>query len=161
MNKMEDKFKIKPIGVVKAKNHTFSIHIDKEFIPALTNIEGFNHLQIIWWGNLYDSQNYRSNLICEKPYKKGPDKLGVFATRSPVRPNPVLITNIAVIKIDYEKGIIYTPYIDAEDETPVLDIKPYHLNERIKDCSVPQWCQHWPKWYEDSATFNWQKEFNF
>jgi tRNA (adenine37-N6)-methyltransferase len=158
---METKFQIKPIGVVNVTNHTFSIQLDKEFLPALINTEGFSHLQIIWWGNLYDKPEYRSNLTSEKPYKNGPNKIGVFATRSAVRPNPILITTIAVLKIDYAKGIIYTPYIDAENGTPVLDIKPYHTNERIKDCHVPQWCEHWPKWYEDSASFNWQNEFNF
>jgi tRNA (adenine37-N6)-methyltransferase len=158
---MENKFQIKPIGVVNATNQAYSIQLDKEFLPALTNIKGFSHLQIVWWGHLYDNPEYRANLVSEKPYKKGPDKIGIFATCSPVRPNPILITTIAVIKIDYEKGMIYTPYIDAEHGTPVLDIKPYHASERIKDCNVPKWCEHWPKWYENSATFNWQNEFNF
>ena len=158
---MENKFQIKPIGIVNAASYVFSIQLNKEYLSALINIDGFSHLQIIWWGNLYDSAKYRASLTSDKPYKKGPDTIGVFATRSPVRPNPILITTIAVQRIDYEKGIIYTPYIDAENGTPILDIKPYHTSERIKDCKVPQWCEHWPKWYEDSATFNWQNEFNF
>jgi tRNA (adenine37-N6)-methyltransferase len=158
---MENKYQIKPIGFVKATNHVFSIQLEKEYLSALTNIEGFSHLQIVWWGHLYDTPENRANFTCIKPYKIGPDTIGVFATRSPVRPNPVLITTIYVQQIDYEKGIIYTPYIDAEQGTPVLDIKPYHLSERIRDCMVPQWCKHWPEWYEDSASFNWQNEFNF
>jgi len=153
--------KIKPIGTVHVENGNFSIHLEKEYLSGLTNIKGFSHLQIVWWGNLYDKPNYRAMLTADKPYKKGPEKIGIFATRSPVRPNPVLITNIPVQKIDYEKGIIYTPYIDAEEGTPILDIKPYHTEERVKDCQVPDWCNHWPKWYEDSATFNWGAEFNF
>jgi tRNA (Thr-GGU) A37 N-methylase len=158
---MDTKLQIKPIGQVKIANHYFSIQIEKEYLPALMNIDGFSHLQIVWWGNLYDSPNMRSNLVSDKPYKKGPDKIGVFATRSPVRPNPILITTITVQSIDYEKGVIYTPYIDAEHRTPVLDIKPYHLSERVKECKVPQWCAHWPNSYEGSAIFDWQNEFNF
>jgi tRNA-Thr(GGU) m(6)t(6)A37 methyltransferase TsaA len=158
---MENTIQIKPIGRVSTANNQFSIQIEKEFLPALTNIEGFSHLQIVWWGHLYDSPQARAHLVSEKPYKKGPGKIGVFATRSPVRPNPILITTIAIQRIDYEKGIIYTPYIDAENGTPVLDIKPYHLSERVSECSVPEWCSHWPQWYEDSASFNWQNEFNF
>ena len=127
----------------------------------MTNINGFSHLDIVWWGSLYDNQEARKILITEKPYKKGPDKLGIFATRSPVRPNPILITTIYVTKIDFEKGIIYTPYIDAEPGTPVLDIKPYHKSSRIKNLNVPDWCKHWPEWYEDSANFDWENEFNF
>ncbi len=158
---MESNLRIKPIGKVNVINNNFIIQIEKEFVPALTSIDGFSHLQIVWWGNLYDSVASRAQLISDKPYKKGPDKIGIFATRSPVRPNPILITTITVSQIDYEKGIIHTPYIDAEPGTPILDIKPYHLNERVKNCKVPKWCEHWPQWNEDSATFNWQNEFNF
>ena len=158
---MDNKFQIKPIGKVNVEKGIFSIQIEKEFFPALINIEGFSHLQIVWWGHLFEAEQYRTQFTTDKPYKKGPDKLGIFATRSPVRPNPILITTIALIKIDFENGIIYTPYIDAENGTPVLDIKPYHASERIKNCEVPQWCEHWPKWYEDSAAFDWQSEFNF
>lgn len=158
---MENKFQIKPVGKVSTANNVFSIQLDKEYLPALTNIAGFSHLQIVWWGNLFESQQYRANMVSEKPYKKGPDKIGVFATRSPVRPNPILLTTIEVMNIDYEKGVIYTPYIDAENGTPVLDIKPYHLSERVKNCKVPQWCAHWPEWDEETATFDWQNEFNF
>jgi tRNA-Thr(GGU) m(6)t(6)A37 methyltransferase TsaA len=158
---MDKNFLLKPIGFVHVVDQTFSIRLEKEFIPGLTGVNGFSHLEIVWWGHLLDTPNNRSNLTFEKPYKKGPEKLGVFATRSPVRPNPVLTTTVAVLHIDYDKGIVFLPYIDAENGTPVLDIKPYHKLERIKECNVPAWCNHWPAWNEDSATFNWQNEFNF
>jgi len=159
--KMETKIDIKPIGFVRSKNGTFQIELNNEFKPALTNLDGFSHLQVTWWGHLYATPESRAVLVGEKPYKNGPDKIGIFATRSPVRPNPVLISNIYVQKIDYEKGIIETPYIDAEDETPIIDIKPYHKSERVKDCTVPDWCKHWPEWDEDEVEFDWTAEFNF
>lgn len=158
---METNIQIDPIGKVHIENNAFVIKLKEKYVPALTNIKGFSHLQIVWWGNLFDKQGYRNQTVTNKPYKKGPDKIGVFATRSQIRPNPILITTIFAQDIDFEKGLIYTPYIDAENNTPVLDIKPYHLSERVKECSVPTWCNHWPSWYEDSATFDWQNEFNF
>lgn len=158
---MNNNYQIKPVGYVEVSEKGFSIKIEKEFLPGLTNLEGFSHIQVVWWGHLYDKPQYRKNLMSKKPYKTGPDVLGVFATHSPVRPNPILLTTIDIQNIDYEKGIIYTSWIDAEKGTPVLDIKPYHLEERIRDCKVPVWCEHWPKWGEDSGTFNWQDEFNF
>lgn len=158
---MENAYLIHKIGKVNAERGIFSIQLEKEFIPGLKNIDGFQYLQVIWWGHLYDNPENRANLVIEKPYKKGPDKLGVFSTRSEVRPNPILITNIQVTKIDMVAGRIYTPYIDAENGTDVLDIKPYHLSERVKNCNVPSWCEHWPKWYEEAAAFDWQNEFNF
>jgi tRNA (Thr-GGU) A37 N-methylase len=158
---MDRTYKIKKIGKVNAENGIFSIQLEKEFITGLTNIDGFTHLQVVWWGHLYDSPKHRDSLVIEKPYKTSPDRLGVFGTRSERRPNPILITTINVIKIDKEAGKIYTPYIDAENGTDVLDIKPYHLMERIKECKVPAWCKHWPKWYEEAGNFDWQNEFNF
>lgn len=159
--KMETTCKIHKIGEVNTENGIYSIQLDKQFIPGLTNIEGFKYLQVVWWGHLHDTPQQRSSLILEKPYKKGPNQLGVFGTRSEIRPNPILITTIQVMKIDMAAGKIYTPYFDAENGTDVLDIKPYHLLERIKDCEVPHWCQHWPEWYEEAGTFDWQNEFNF
>lgn len=158
---METNFDVNSIGIVRADKGNFRIELSEKYIDSIFNIDGFSHLQILWWGHLTENSEERKELVLEKPYKKGPDKIGVFATRSPIRPNPILLTNIYVQNIDFEKGIIYTPYIDAEDGTPVLDIKPYNKTERIKNCSVPQWCSHWPEFYEDAATFNWGKEFNF
>lgn len=158
---MDIKININPIGIIRAEKGTFRIELKNKYIPALTNIDGFSHLQVTWWGHLYANTEHRDILIADKPYKKGPDKLGIFATRSPIRPNPVLISHIYVQRIDFGKGIIYTPYIDAEDGTPVIDIKPYHKSERVQECTVPDWCQHWPEWDEEAATFDWEDEFNF
>ncbi|MFA8299691.1 MAG: TrmO family methyltransferase [Hyphomicrobiales bacterium] len=158
---MKKNIDIQVIGELKSENGLFAIQVNKKYIDGLTNIDGFQHLQIVWWGHLYDDNKNRASLVTDKPYKKGPEKIGVFATRSEMRPNPILISTIQVISIDKENGIIYTPYIDAEVGTNILDIKPYHGTERIKEHRTPDWCSHWPKWYEESGEFNWQDEFNF
>jgi tRNA (adenine37-N6)-methyltransferase len=158
---MNQAITINPIGVVHTSQERFSINLSGKYIPALTGLQGFSHIQILWWGHMFATAEYRETFTGEKPYTKGPDIMGIFATRSPMRPNPVLITNVFVQEIDFKKGIIYTPYIDAEDGTPVLDIKPYHPSDRVREVSVPEWCSHWPKWDEDSAEFDWQAEFNF
>ena len=116
----------------------------------------------LWWADQVDRSELRKIVVLDKPYIKGPDKIGIFATRSPVRPNPVALSAVQVISIQMAEGIITTPYIDAEPGTPVLDIKPYHTcTERIRDVQVPEWCAHWPGWYEDNADFDWEGEFNF
>ncbi len=158
---MNNSIQVNSIGSIHSENGMFYIKVKDEYKNGLISINGFSHLQIVWWGNLFDKPEQRSNLITEKPYKTSPEKVGVFATRSQFRPNPILITNIFVEKIDFAKGIIYTPYIDAENNTPLLDIKPYHLYERVENCRVPNWCSHWPSSYEKSASFDWNNEFNF
>ena len=158
---MKELIQVNPIGKIHVEKGVFYIRLKDEYKKGLVSIDGFSHLQIVWWGNLGDDATHRSELIVEKPYKKGPSNVGVFATRAQFRPNPILITTVFVTKVDFENGIIYTPYIDAENETPVLDIKPYHFYERVEGCQVPNWCRHWPSSYEKAAYFDWENEFNF
>ena len=97
-----------------------------------------------------------------RPYKKAPEVMGVFATRSPIRPNPIALTTAQVINIDYEKGIIQVAAIDANDNSPVLDIKPYTPSlDRVEVPDVPKWCSHWPKSLEESEDYDWESELNF
>ena len=158
---MDDQMQIKPVGRVRVRDGHFSVHLEKEFIPALKNIEGYSHLQMIWWAHLTDQPDKRKVLNTGKIFKKGPGEMGVFATRSPVRPNPIMISTVKILEIDLEEGIITMPFMDAEDQSPVLDIKPYLPMERVRDCAVPEWCRHWPEWYEDTPGFDWEQEINF
>ncbi len=154
-------FEVKTIGTVRIENGKYSIVIQPEYRDGLTNIEGFSYLNVFWWANKCTAKS-RENLIEKSPYKKSPEILGVFATRSPFRPNPIALSSIYVIDVDHKNGVIHFPYIDAENDTPVLDIKPYHpCLDRIKNVELPQWCSHWPECYEDSANFDWENEFQF
>ena len=152
---MSRNIRIDPVGAVSNLNGSVFIQVDEAYRPALENIEGFSHLQVVWWGHLTDDPSYRKTLVLEQLFRKGPDRLGVFATRSPVRPNPILISTVEVTGIDREEGRIHVDGMDAESGTPVLDIKPYHRMERVRDCSVPEWCDHWPRWHEDADGFSW------
>ncbi|MCF8232187.1 MAG: SAM-dependent methyltransferase [Bacteroidales bacterium] len=152
---------IKSIGQIKKSGDQFLIEIDNKYLQGLKGLEGFSHAQIVWWGHLSDKPEQRNSLVARKLFKKGPDKMGTFATRAPARPNPILTSTIKIVEIDKEKGVIFTPFIDAEPGTPVLDIKPYFPMERVKNCKAPQWCEHWPKWAEEAAGFDWSKEINF
>ncbi len=154
MNNLE----LRTIGKIETSNG-YKIVVAKEYVKALKGLKDFKYIQIIYW---FDKITNRDLLIEKKPYKKGPDELGVFATRSPLRPNPIGIETVYLLDIDYENGIIYIPYIDAFDNTPVLDIKPYMPSiDRVEKPDMPNWCKHWPDALEKSGDFNWQDEFNF
>lgn len=157
---MNNKITLHPVGNVRIKENGYVLVIDKPYIPALTELEGFSHAGVFWWAHMLSDPDSRKTLINEKPYKKGPERIGVFATRSPARPNPILFSPVTILEVDQNKGEIRIPYIDAEDGSPVIDIKPYHpSSDRIKNVSVPGWCSHWPDCYENSADFNWESEF--
>jgi tRNA (adenine37-N6)-methyltransferase len=153
-------FTLRPIGTVTTDEAGFALCIDQPFRTALTGLDGFSHINVLWWCHLLDAPQYREVQLAEQPYRDAPDQLGIFATRSPVRPNPLALTPVPVMSIDVEAGIVRIPCIDAESGTPILDIKPYHPSvDRIRDCTVPGWCAGWPQWYEDSATFDWSAVF--
>ena len=149
---------LSPIGEVRLRAEGFVLEIDPKFRDGLTGLEGFSHLNILWWSHQLDQPELRSTVILDQPYRKGPAKLGVFATRSPLRPNLICTTVVPVIDLNINSGKITIAYIDAEEGTPILDIKPYYGNsDRVKAYQVPGWCKDWPDWYEDSATFAWDE----
>jgi tRNA (adenine37-N6)-methyltransferase len=153
-------FTIKAIGSVRIKENQYSIQLLKEYISGLKHIKGFSHLQILWWAHLTDSPEARVKITVPNLFKKAPSEVGVFASRTPERPNPLMISTVKVNNINSENGIIKVPFIDAENGTPVIDIKPYFPMERIKYCTTPAWFAHWPKWAEDAGRFNWKDEIS-
>ncbi|NCC63395.1 MAG: tRNA (N6-threonylcarbamoyladenosine(37)-N6)-methyltransferase TrmO [Spirochaetia bacterium] len=148
------------VGVVKA-SEGFRIELEKEYCKALMGLQGFSHVMVIW--HAHDFGNAGSEyLVFEKPYVHGPEKIGVYATRSPFRPNGICASIAKLVDLDVEQGVLILDWIDAQEGTPILDIKPYHGSEdRIRDVEVPSWCSHWPSYREDSATFDWDQEFSF
>lgn len=155
-------YQVKSIGKVKHDEEGTFIRLKAEYIPGLKALEGFSHINVIWWFSDCDNELDRNELQSNQPYKNAPEIMGVFATRSPSRPNPIALTASQVIDIDFEKGIIRVTFIDANDDTPVLDIKPYTPSfDRVETPGVPVWCSEWPKSTEESGYFNWEQVFNF
>ena len=155
-------FTLQPIGYIETKGNGFFIQVSPEFKDALVGLDGFSHLKTLYWFDKLDKPETRSILQVDSPYKKAPDVLGIFATRAPVRPNLIAMTTVGVIDIDEENGRIQVDYIDAEDGSPLLDLKPYTpCEDRVENPSVPEWSAHWPKNVETSGEFDWDNEFNF
>lgn len=155
-------YQLKKIGKVRNDKNGAFIELEEAYIPALQALEGFSHINVLWWFSECDNEKMRSVLEMEQPYKGAPEKMGTFATRSPMRPNPIALTAVEIISIDYECGIIHITFIDAEDGTPILDIKPYTPSlDRVETPVVPSWCSEWPKSTEESAYFDWEQVFNF
>ena len=88
-----------------------------EFAAGLTDIEGFSHLIVLW--EFDRSQGFE--LVGRPPADDRPH--GVFATRSPRRPNPIGLTVVELLS--REGAILRVRGVDMLDGTPILDIKPY------------------------------------
>lgn len=103
-----------------------------EFLPefrnadALRGIEGFSHLWLLWGfsGNRQEGWNP----TVRPPRLGGNTRVGVFATRSPYRPNPIGMTCVKLESVDYDgenAPVLYISGVDMMDMTPIYDIKPY------------------------------------
>ena len=94
-----------------------TLEIAPEFEAGLTDIEGFSHLFIVW---VFDrAEGY--DLLSTPPTDDRPH--GVFATRSPRRPNPIGLTVVELL--DRHGPTLRVRGVDMLDGTPILDIKPY------------------------------------
>ena len=96
----------------------------------LKGLEEFSHLWIIWEfsENLDEEGNARWSPTVRPPRLGGNERKGVFATRSPFRPNPIGLSVVKIERITEEDGngpVIYVLGADMVDNTPIYDIKPY------------------------------------
>jgi tRNA-Thr(GGU) m(6)t(6)A37 methyltransferase TsaA len=98
------------------------IIINKEYVDCLDGIEDFSHLVILFWTHKVPNNARQIKKVHPAGLKQLPIK-GIFATRSPVRPNPICKTTVKLIE---RKGAtLIVEGLDAIDNTPVVDIKPH------------------------------------
>lgn len=93
---------------------------------ALRGLEGFDYLWLIWGFSLNrEDAVSRQRLTVRPPRLGGNRRVGVFASRSPFRPNSLGLSSVKIDKVDSVSGVVYVLGADLADGTPVYDIKPY------------------------------------
>lgn len=93
---------------------------------AFRGLEDFSHIWIIWKFSKAERENWSPTV--RPPLLGGNKRMGVFATRSPFRPNPVGLSAVKLDKIEYTDNlgpVLHVSGCDLMDGTPVFDIKPY------------------------------------
>ncbi len=94
------------------------LHPARNFEHALEDLEGWERIWVLFWFHLNDS--WRPKVL---PPRSASGRKGVFATRSPYRPNPL---GLSAVRLERIEGLtLYIRDVDLVDGTPVLDIKPY------------------------------------
>ena len=159
---MEHNFILRQIGTAHTGEEGFYLAIAPQYREALAGLEDFRYINVLWWFSGCDNSMSREKLWECRPYVRGPEVLGAFATRTPERPNPIALSCARVTHLDRERGVVGLDYLDAEEGSPVLDLKPYLPSlDRVERPVMPAWCAHWPDSVEKSGDFDWEKEFNF
>lgn len=142
---------LNPIGFVKTsaseeqiKHRTAisEIIISKDLSKALTGIEGFSHLFVIFW--MHEIGELAGGTLKVHPQgRRDLPLVGVLATRTPNRPNPIGLTVVELLK---RKGnILKVKGLDALDGTLVLDIKPFDPFDAAESMRLPAW---WKKLHQ-------------
>ena len=93
---------------------------------ALRGLEGYSHLWLIWQFSAFQSEGWSPTV--RPPRLGGNQRMGVFATRSPNRPNPLGLSSVKLEQIELstpQGPVLYVSGADLMDGTPIYDIKPY------------------------------------
>jgi tRNA-Thr(GGU) m(6)t(6)A37 methyltransferase TsaA len=141
----QEEIALKPIGFVrteavgdevKDKDRISQIVVNSELTEALEGIAEFSHLFVLFWLHEVTSEE-RKTLKVHPRGREDLPLLGVFATRTKLRPNPIGLTLVELLKV--KGNVLMVRGLDAFDETPVLDLKPFDFWDMAKDVKVPRW----------------------
>ena len=111
--------------------------IDPDLAAGLDGLEGFSHIVVIFW--MHRSPPFSSSHL--KVHPRGNENLpltGVFATRSPTRPNSLGMTTVRVLEL--RGNVLRVKDLDAIDGSPIIDVKPYlPHDDSVSDVKLADW----------------------
>ncbi|MBN1852033.1 MAG: SAM-dependent methyltransferase [Pirellulales bacterium] len=110
-----------PIGYVRKEAGRTTIVVDKKYQPGLLRFEELREAWVLWWLDRNDTPEKRATLQVHPQGNSDNLLTGVFATRSPLRPNLIAMTRCKVLSV--KEDVIEIDEIDAFPGTPVLDLK--------------------------------------
>lgn len=106
-----------PIQPLAAEGVKGYIELFPEYLEGLTDLEGFSHITLLY--HLHEIHGYD---LMVKPFMDN-KKHGIFATKSPKRPNAIGLSTVKLLEI--EKNVIHIEMLDMLNGTPLIDIKPF------------------------------------
>ncbi len=120
-----------------------SIEVYPEYSDGLKEIDGFSHLIVIAYLHKVRSEDRAVLLVKHRKWARfgvtidDLPEVGVFASNSPARPNPIALSIVKLVK--REERVLHVRGLDLFNGTPVLDIKPYTPDRCISDIELPLW----------------------
>ena len=106
---------------------TLSVYAEPEYKSpdAVKGLEGFSHIWLLWKFDVPPKENFQATV--RPPRLGGNTPMGVFATRSPFRPNPIGLSCVKLESVEFTKDgpVLHVSGVDMKNDTEILDIKPY------------------------------------
>jgi len=124
--------------VIENDGNKAKIAIFNEYLEGLRRITDFSHLIILYWFHMRDNKKDRSTILVHPRGDPSKPLVGVFASRSPCRPNPV---GLCVCRLlDIRGDCIIVEGLDAFVDSPIIDIKPYIPRiDSVPSAKIPDW----------------------
>ncbi|SHF17290.1 tRNA-Thr(GGU) m(6)t(6)A37 methyltransferase TsaA [Desulfacinum infernum DSM 9756] len=123
----------------RVRNLESELVIFPELEDILLGIEEFSHVLVLYWAHQVPEER-RGVLQVHPMGRKDMPKRGVFATCSPARPNPILLSPVRLVS--RSRNVVVVRGLEAVDGSPVLDVKPYVRGyHAIDEAVVPQWME--------------------
>jgi len=133
-----DSFSMQPIGQVKKQGEKTYLEIKPQYVPALKGLADFSHLWVFYWFHENDRPEARATLQVHPRRDPANPLTGVFACRSPERPNLIGLTACRLISI--KGNVLEVADLDARDGSPIVDLKPYiPKGDSIPAATTPEW----------------------
>ena len=147
--RMADETRCQPIGWVRNsieepimygwEEVVSDILIKEELSEALDGLEGYSHVMVLFWMH-YVGQDKRSLKKVHPRDRLDLPEVGIFATRTQYRPNPIGLTTVKLIR--RSANVLRVVGLDAVDGTPILDIKPFSPRwDPAENCTTPPWTE--------------------
>jgi tRNA-Thr(GGU) m(6)t(6)A37 methyltransferase TsaA len=134
----EKTFTLHPIGQVHKEADRMVIVLDKKYQDGLLGLDQWSHVQVVWWFDKNDTSQKRAVLQVHPRGNPQNPLTGVFACRAPVRPNLIALSLCKIVLV--KDNVVEIEKIDADEGTPVLDLKPYAPGQdSASDVKVPKW----------------------
>ncbi len=143
---MSTRIELKPIGVIRTpykdaapfqpvedSEGNFRIILEPEYARGLYRLSRFRYIYVLYYMNRVHGE---PSLTVHPPWAGGYE-VGLFASRSPARPNPIGLSVVRLLGI--EGRVIRTSGLDAYDRTPLIDIKPYIQELDVKKDANDGW----------------------
>lgn len=162
-----ESFALNPIGHIESGYHSFdevphphgkegwnedisTIALYPEHAGKISGLEGYSHIIVLFWihkssewkmpehNHYHDSHDLHDSH--QHHHSRKPPHVKVFATRMPVRPNPIGLSVVELMDFSPDSGRVAVKGLDALNGTPILDIKPYIPNfDSYPGASLPEW----------------------
>ena len=141
-SRVDKKAEVRFVGeVVGIDGDTASLQVFPQYCEGLKDVGEYSHAIVLYWAHLRDNEEERRTVLVFPRRHGRKVETGVFACRSPSRPNPICLCVVELVGV--EGCSLRVRGLDAELGSPIVDIKPYHPHsDSIPNAKFPDWVLH-------------------